>query len=59
MAEFPALVAGFLAGVTLSYIILTLKEAIDQTVQRLRINRMMRRAERQHWEVWDAFTVKP
>ncbi|RUW56819.1 hypothetical protein [Mesorhizobium sp. M8A.F.Ca.ET.021.01.1.1] len=50
-----ALAAGFLVGASTSYIISTLAEAKQLIAQRLRINRMKKRAARHDWEKWNAF----
>ncbi|QIV65896.1 hypothetical protein Cp1R7AA1_068 [Mesorhizobium phage Cp1R7A-A1] len=50
-----ALAAGFLVGVSTSYIISTSGKAIDLIGQRLRTNRMKKRATRLDWEEWTAF----
>jgi hypothetical protein len=50
-----AFAVGFLVGASTSYIISTIAKAIDLMGQRLRINRMKKRAARRDWEPWDAF----
>jgi hypothetical protein len=53
-----ALAAGFLAGASTSYIISTIATANDLLRQRLRLNRMKKRAARLDWKQWDAFYPK-